>query len=66
MAEFLDGALRVNSVVEALSALRAVAKARVSSIPVRSGYTTTPDGRVLDPVGNIVYTPTPIKPEAGK
>lgn len=66
MAEFLNGELRVNAVVEALAALKSAAKARVSSIPVPRGYTTAPDGRVLDPFGNVIYTPTPLKPEANK
>lgn len=58
MAEFLDRDLRVNQTTEALRTLRAGASARVSSIPVSRGFTTAPNGQVLDRLGNIIYTPT--------
>lgn len=61
MAEFLNRDLRVNSTIDALTTLRANQAQRVAAIPVSRGFTTTPDGRVLDSVGRVVYTPTPIK-----
>lgn len=63
MAEYLGRDLRVNELVDSLATLRIQAVGKVSAIPPRKGYTTAPDGRVLDPFGNVIYTPTPIKTE---
>lgn len=61
MAEYLGRDLRVNELVDSLTTLRIQAVGKVSAIPPRKGFTTTPDGRVLDPFGNVIYTPTPVK-----
>lgn len=66
MSEFLGRDLRVNEAVDSLTALETQARGKVAAIPPRRGFTTTPDGRVLDPFGNVVYTPTPIKQERTK
>jgi len=63
MAEYLARELRVNEAVESLTALQAAARNRIQSIPAARGFTTTPDGRVLDPFGVVVYTPTKITEE---
>lgn len=61
MAEFTGRDLRVNELVDSLTTLRTVAVGKVSAIPPRKGFTTAPNGQVLDPFGNVIYTPTPIK-----
>jgi hypothetical protein len=65
MAEFLARELRVNEAVENLTALQAAARNRVQSIPAARGFTTTPDGRVLNASGVVIYTPTKVT-EANK
>jgi len=64
MAEFLNRDLRVNEAVEKLSSHLTTARAGVGAIPLARGFTTAPNGQVLDRAGNIVYTPTlPAKPK---
>lgn len=66
MAEYIGRDLRVNELVDSLTTLRTVARGRISATPPRQGYTTAPDGSVLDPFGRVIYKPTPVKTEGKK
>lgn len=63
MAEFLGRDLRVNELVDSLTTLRTAAVDKVAALPPRKGFATAPNGQVLDPSGNVIYTPTPVKQE---
>lgn len=63
MAEFTGRDLRVNELVDSLATLRTSAANKVAARPPRQGFTTAPNGQVLDPSGNVIYTPTPVKQE---
>ena len=66
MAEFTGRDLRVNELASSLTDLRQKTTARVAMVPTKTGFTTLPDGRVLDAAGNVIYTPTPVKGSTNK
>lgn len=57
VAEFLDRDLRVNEAVDRLATLLSESRARAPVPASTRSYTTTPDGRVLDRYGHLVYDP---------
>lgn len=57
MAEFQNRDLRVNDAVDRLTTLLNESRARTPAPASTRSYTTTPDGRVLDRYGHLVYDP---------
>lgn len=59
MAADLADTLRKNETVTALQGLAAKTAKRIPPAPASPGYTTLPDGRVLDRAGREIFKPTP-------